>query len=162
MEEYESTGRSNASGLDMRGTLEWYQCTGIKIPPIPKMDFPYPLTNKNFIELSGEELGGLLSLFPENARKRSILRGVVGQPTTWFHRDSTNEQPKPTTNQADALSDTAFVPSFIDYTPWGELKVPTADIWLYQIPQNAAPENVRRLILSEGYVHEVGHSIVQP
>ena len=162
MEEYESTGRSKDSGLDMRETLEWYRHIGIKIPSIPKMDFSYPLKNKTLIELSGEELGSLLSLFPENARKRSILRGVVGQSTTWFHRDSTNEQPKPTTNQADALSDTAFVPSFIDYTPWGELKIPTADIWLYKIPQNAAPEKIRRIVLSEGFVHEVGHSIVQP
>jgi hypothetical protein len=161
MGEYESNERYETSGLDMEKTLEWYKSSGVELPPIPEKDFTYPLENKEFIELSDQELGGLFSLFPESARSRSILRKVVGQPTTWFHRDSTSEQPQPTTNEADALSPTAIVPSYIDYTPWGELKVPTADIWLYQTSQNVVPENVRKIILSEGFVHEVGHSIVQ-
>lgn len=162
MGKYESSERYETSGLDMRETLDWYKGSRIEVPPIPEMDFPYPIENQELIELSKRELGGLWSLFPENARKRSILRKVVGQPPTWFHRNSTSEQPQPTTNEAEASSPTAIVPSYIDYTPWGELKVPTADIWLYQIPQNAGPDKVRRLILSEGFVHEVGHSIVQP
>lgn len=146
----------------MMETLEWYERAGIEIPPIQEMDFPYPIENQELIELSKEELGGLLALFPANARKRSILRKIVGQPPTWFHQDSTSEQPQPTTNVAEALSPTAIVPSYIDYTPWSELRVPTADIWLYKIPKNAASEKVRRLVLAEGFVHEVGHSIVQP
>lgn len=162
MEKHESSGRYKTSGLDMRETLDWYKSSGVEMPPIPEMDFSYPLENRELIELSERELGGLLALFPENARKRSILRKVVGQPPTWFHKDSTSEQPKPTTNEAEAMSPTAIVPSYIDYTSWGELKVPTADIWLYKIPQNAASEEVRRLVLAEGFVHEVGHSIVQP
>ena len=164
MEKHEASEQYKTSGLDMRETLEWYKSSGIKTPKIPEMDFSYPVEHGELIELSERELGGLLSLFPENAKRRSILRKVVGQPPTWFHRNSTSEQPQPTTSEAEAeaLSPTAIVPSYIDYTPWGELKVPTADIWLYQIPQNAAPENVRKLVLSEGFVHEVGHSIVQP
>jgi hypothetical protein len=150
------------SGLDMRETLDWYKNSGVEMPPIPKMDFSCPVENKELIELSEREMGALFTLFPENARRRSILRKVVGKSPTWFHRDSTSEQPKPTTNEAEAMSSTAIVPSYIDYTPWGELKVPTADIWLYKIPQNAAPEKVRRLVLAEGFVHEIGHSIVQP
>ena len=149
-------------GLDMKKTLNWYKSSKVEMPSIPERDFHYPLENQELIELTKRELGGLLALFPENARKRSILRKVIGQPSTWFHRDSTSGQPKPTTNEKEAMSQTAIVPSYIDYTPWGELKVPTADIWLYKIPQNAASEKVRRIVLAEGFVHEIGHSIVQP
>ena len=162
MKRHESSEEYKTSGLDMSETLNWYQKSGIKIPEIPKTDFSHPVEQGELIELSERELGGLLSLFPENAIKRSILRKVVGKPATWFHQDSTNEQPQPTTSETEALSPTAIVPSYIDYTPWGELKKPTADIWLYQIQETAAPENIRKLVLSEGFIHEVGHSIVQP
>jgi len=163
MEKHElSSEQYKTSGLDMKETLEWYGSSGIEMLSMPEMDFSHPVENKELIELSEREMGGLFALFPENARKRSILRKVVGQSPTWFHRDSTSEQPKPTTNEAEAMSPTAIVPSYIDYIPWGELKVPTADIWLYKIPQNAASEKVRRLVLAEGFVHEIGHSIVQP
>jgi hypothetical protein len=161
MREREPTEKHKILGLDMKETLEWYETSGVELPQV-SADLPYPVENQNLIELSDRELGGLLSLFPKNAHDRSILRKIVGQHATWFHKDSTSEQPIPTTNQDEALSPTAIVPSYIDYTPWGELKTPTADIWLYQIPQNEVPENVRKIILSEGFVHEVGHSIVQP
>ena len=95
-------------------------------------------------------------------RKRSILRKVIGQSPAWFHRDSTSEQPKLTNNEAEAMSPTAIVPPYIDYTPWGELKIPTADIWLYKIPQDAGSKKARRVVLAEGFVHEIGYSIVQP
>lgn len=150
------------SGLDMDETINWYKIAGINIPPIVEKDFPYPIENKNLIGLSESELGGLLSLFPENSRKRSILRKVVGQPSAWFHKDSTKEKPQPTRNQAEALSPTAIIPSYIDYAPWNELKTPAADIWLYEIPKNAASDEIGRIIAAEGFIHEVGHSIIQP
>ncbi len=150
------------SGLDMRKTLEWYNTSGNRLVRSNDKHLPYPVENQGLIELSGSELGGLFYMFPERARKRSILRKVVGQPASWFHRDSTSEQPVSTTSRADALSPTAIIPSYIDYTPWGELKVPTADVWLYEIPHDAAPEDVRKIVLSEGFIHEIGHSIVQP
>jgi len=151
------------SGLDMEKTIEWYTSSGVRLPlNSTDKNLAYPIENRDLIELSDGELGGLFYLFPENARNRSILRKVVGQPATWFHRDSTSEQPIPTTSQEDALSPTAIVPSYTDPAPWGELKVPTADIWLYQIQENVASENVRRIILSEGFIHEIGHTIVQP
>ena len=163
MEKHESSSEQyKTSGLDMRKTLDWYKNSGVEMPSIPEMDFSHPVENQELIELSEREMSGLFALFPENARNRSILRKVVGQPPTWFHKDSTSEQPKPTTNESDAISSTAIIPSYIDYTPWGELKVPTADILLYKIPQNAASEKVRQLVLAEGFVHEIGHSIIQP
>jgi hypothetical protein len=151
------------SGLDMRETLEWYKNSGVVLPTIvTDKNLPHSIENEELIGLSRGEVAGLFYLFPKNAQNRSILRKVVGQPTTWFHRDSTSEQPIPTTNKEEALSLTSIVPSYIDYTPWGELKVPTADIWLYQIPHDATSEEVRKIVLAEGFIHEVGHSIVQP
>lgn len=145
-------------GLDMRETLEWYKATTLRLPKVLAA-LLHPIEDPHLIELSAQELGGLFSLFPENAQKRSILRKVIGKPATWFHKNSTSEQPIPTTEPAEALSSTAIIPSYVDYTPWKELRTPTADIWLYQIPQTI-PEPVRKIILTEGFIHEVGHTIV--
>jgi hypothetical protein len=160
--EREPTEQHKTSGLDMKETLEWYRQSKPEIPPIQETTFPYPIEKKKLIELSDKELGGLLSLFPENARRRSILRKVVGQPITWFHRDSTGKKQIPTTNPADALSPTAIIPSYANTEPWTR-QVPAADVWLYQIPQNAVPEeDIRRLVLAQGFIHEVGHTIIYP
>lgn len=163
MEKHESSiEQYQTSGLDMKETLDWYKDSKVEIPPIEEINFPYPIENQELIGLSEKEMGGLFALFPENARKRSIIRKIIGQPPTWFHRDSTNEQPKPTNNKSNAISSTAVVPSYIDYTPWNKLKIPTADIWLYEIPQDVTSEEVKKIVLAEGFVHEIGHSIVQP
>jgi hypothetical protein len=163
MEEQKASAEQyKISGFDMRKTLEWYNNSEIEIPPSSGMDFSYPIENQELIELSAREMGDLFALFPENARKRSILRKIVGQPSKWFHRDSTSEHPITTTNESEAISATAVVPSYIDYTPWNELKVPTADIWLNKIPEDSASEKVRSIVLAEGFVHEIAHSIVQP
>lgn len=151
------------SGLDMGETLDWYKNSGVRLPKIRvNRLLPHRIENGDLVELSDRELAGLFYLFPKNARKRSILRRVVGLPNTWFHKDSTNELPIATTNQDEALSPTAIVPSSIDYTPSKELKIPAADIWLYKISQNAVPEDVRKIVISEGFIHELGHSIFQP
>jgi hypothetical protein len=163
MEEQKSSAEQyKISGFDMRKTLEWYDNSEIEIPPSSGMDFPYPVENQELIELSAIEMGNLFALFPENARKRSILRKVVGQPSEWFHRDSTSEHQTTTTNESEAIASTAVVPSYIDYTLWIEQKVPSADIFLYKISEAVASEKVRKLVLTEGFVHEIAHSIVQP
>jgi len=150
-------------GLDLKDTLTWYKKHNIDLPKIPiDKDLPYPIENQELIGLSAKELGGLFSLFPENAKQRSILKKVIGQPTTWFHKESTEQNIKTTTNPADAISPTAFVPSYTNYTPWKETKVPAVDIWLHKIPEKGIPEEVRKTILAQGFVHEVAHTIVQP
>jgi hypothetical protein len=53
------------------------------------------------------------------------------------------------------------LPWFIDYTPWSQLKVPTADIHLYKLPSAVLPK-VRKIVATEGVLHELGHGIVQP
>jgi hypothetical protein len=156
--------QSETSGLDMVDTLKWYEkiIREGKVREIRESDFRYPVENKEFIELSEGELGGLFALFPENAQRRSILRKVVGKPATWFRKGSTSEKLEVTENRKEALSPTAIVPSYIDYGPWKKEGKPAADIWLYQIPQDLVSKEVRKLVLAEGFIHEVAHSIVQP
>ena len=149
------------SGFDMARTIDWYESSGIALPVIEKDKLHCPIENEQLIELSLRDLGGLFHLFPENARKRSILRKVVGRPSTWFHKDSTGDKPIQTTNSADAISQTAIIPSYIDYTSWMKTGTPTADIHLFQIPRTVE-DRTRALILSQGFIHELGHSIVQP
>lgn len=153
---------NDASGFDMERTIDWYIRSGVSLPDLLyNKPFNFQIENDSNVLLSREELGGLLHLFHQNARARSILRKVVGKPATWFHKDSTGKNPKPTTNPEDALSPTAIIPSYIDYDTWVKTKVPSADIHLYALPENIQPQ-VRRIIAAEGFVHEVAHSIFQP
>ncbi|MEK7644072.1 MAG: hypothetical protein AAB390_02095 [Patescibacteria group bacterium] len=156
----EPTEKYETSGLDMGATIEWYRNSDIELPR-DHANLENPIENGDLIELTEAELGGLFFLFPENARRRSILRKIVGRSATYFDRDSTGDKPITTNDAKRALSPTAIVPSHIDYTPWTESGTPAADIFLCQIPEDI-PEKVRRIIISEGFVHEVGHSIVQP
>jgi hypothetical protein len=150
-------------GLDMIDTLRWYSTLEVKLPVIQTTSsLPYSIDNPELIELSRQELNSLYNLYPKNAQDRSILRRIIGQPSSWFHQDSTDQKPLPTIHQSMAISTTSIIPSYIDYTPWGELKVPTADIWLYQLPQEIKNTKVRKIVLAEGFLHEFGHSIVQP
>ena len=150
------------SGLDMRETIKWYEKSGIMLPPLfAGSNLPYSVDGRELIELSKRELGALFNLFPENARKRSSLRKVVGKPTTWFDKQSAEGKLTPTTDESEALSPTAIIPSYIDYMPWKESRIPTADIWLYKLP-DSIPKGVRRIIQGQGFVHEIGHSVVPP
>jgi hypothetical protein len=151
------------SGLDMGPTIEWYKQAGVSISSsLKNKPLPYNVESSQYIELTEQELAKLFYLLPKNARKRSILQKIIGQPVTYFSKESTSERPMPTTSQHESLSPTAIIPSFTDYTPWNEQKRPAANIWLYQLPKDAVPEDVRKIILSEGFIHELGHTLVQP
>ena len=149
------------TGFEMGPTLAWYERAGVSLPCISKQPLPFPIENTQCIQLDANVLGGLFDLFPASARKRSILRKVVGQPTTWFRHDSLDGQITTTTKVDDALTPTSFVPSYCDYSPWRELKRPTADVWLYKMPQTV-PEHQRTIVLAEGFLHEIGHTLAQP
>ncbi|MBI2573459.1 hypothetical protein HYV86_06355 [Candidatus Woesearchaeota archaeon] len=151
----------NTNGLDMRETIQWYTSSNVGLPSLEGATLPYTNQSMDNIILSPQQLGALFSLFPSSVRDRSILRKVIGKPVTWFHRDSATGALSTTENIEEALSPTAIVPSYIDYTPWGELKRPTADIWIYALPDDI-PIQTKRIITAQGFLHEVGHSIVQP
>ncbi len=162
MEKYIPNEKDKTSGLDMKKTLDWYGGSKIEMPQVPEIDLPCPIENKDLIELSEKELGGLFSMFPENARNRSIMKKVIGKPSAWFHKNSTNKQPQETHNQIEALSPTAIVPSYIDYNKEDETKELTANVYLYKIPKDIVSEKIRKIVLAQGFIHEIGHSIVQP
>ncbi len=150
------------SGLDMGETIDWYESSGIEFRQAKEgLIFPYTIEQKEYIELTEDDLSLLIQLFPLTARKRSILKKVVGKPTTWFRRDSTAEKPQETQEVKQALSPTALVPSYIDYQTWRNTGIPSADIWLYRLPKNISTMT-RRIILAQGFVHEYGHSIIAP
>lgn len=144
----------NRKGLDMRETLDWYLQQGISLPKITNAPIHVPYNGLENVDLKPEEIGGLVKLVTQNALNRSTLKEISGQGPLYFSEASTTESPKPTPNPSDAISPTAIIPSFIQYGK-GESK-----IFLYALP-NHIPENVRRIVCAEGFMHELGHSIGQ-
>lgn len=158
---------SNLSGLDMRKTIDWYASQEDKIRtllPAQRAElFPYPLQERLLVGLTQGMLVKLMNLYPEQARQRFALRQVVGQQPNWFSEDSLKEgRPIPTTDPGKAISSTAIIPSYI--TPWVDAeKDKRHDIWLYTIRKEDVPSLVvRKIILSEGFVHELAHTLVNP
>ena len=153
------------SGFDMASTIEWYaqdecalhkQITEGGDAAIATPD----LESLEHVSLHSGLVAALLSRFPQAARDRSITRKIVGAPSMWFHRDSTAEEPKPTTDVDEALSPTAIIPSYISYEPWQRTGSPAADIYLYSIPDGEGlSDMVKTIILAEGLIHEYAHSI---
>ena len=154
---------ANISGFDMGKTIEWYTQSEVKLPETSvESKIPYQIINPGRIELTGRELSGLYDLFPSQARERMIVSQIIGQRSSWFRKDSTTTQPIPTNNLEEALSPTAIIPSYIDYSEWRASGKPTANIWIYEIMKELAPHNIRKIIAGEGFLHELGHAIVQP
>lgn len=152
---------ANESGFDMKNTIGWYKNSGVAIPEISLSEtLPFPVEEEHLIGLSREEMAGLFNLFPKNARQRCVVKKIIGQPVTYFHRESTSENQIPTNNASEAISSTALIPSYIDYGEWRQTGIPAGDIWMYKLPEEI-PEDVRRIISAEGFAHELGHGIAQ-
>ncbi len=156
------------SGLDMAETLLFYEehqdrLLGMIPASAPRDErLPFPLRHTKFLQLDRHTLLALWFLFPEEARNRSVLRRVEGRPAAWFHAGSMGEAgPFKTENPAEALSPTAIIPSYCDYNRWLADR-PTCDIRLHYIHPLTCPPAVRHIILAEGFVHEVAHSIIAP
>jgi len=163
----EYIGNGNISGLDMKPTIQWYEANKqLLLPKLPQIldePVPYEVENPENIQLSNGDISALLNLSPKNARERSILRKIIGQPKTWFHRESTQQQPLPTTTIEDALSPTAIIPAYTDVSYWQKTGDPKCDVWLYKISEIACSPEVRKIILSESLIHEVfGHTLINP
>jgi len=164
MAEYKDNG--NISGLDMKPTIQWYEANKYQLlQHLPKPlnePIPYEIENPENIRLSEDDLSGLISLFPRNARERSILRKIVGKPETWFSKDSTQQQPLSTTSIEDSLSSTAIIPAYTDTSYWQSTGDPKCDVWLYKISDAACSSDVSKIILSESFIHEAGHALINP
>ncbi|MFA5176199.1 MAG: hypothetical protein WC413_02990 [Candidatus Nanoarchaeia archaeon] len=152
----------NLEGLDLARTIEYYSNASIKLPKTKEGQFDYPIIDKAYIPLSELDLTSLFQLFPKPARRRSILREVICKPCAWFHKNSTSENPIETFNVKKALSETAIVTAKTEYNAWAkDQKNPSAEVILYQLPENIS-EDVQRIILSQGFVHELAHTIITP
>ncbi|KKR99012.1 MAG: hypothetical protein UU49_C0012G0002 [Candidatus Magasanikbacteria bacterium GW2011_GWC2_41_17] len=125
---------------------------------------PFPLRDSKLLQLTREDMLALWLLFPEAARKRSVLRRVEGKPATWFHHDSPVSEIGPfiTTEPTDALSLTALVPSYTKYRRFKKSGRLVCDIHLFNIHSLTCPPSVQHIVHAEGFVHEVAHSIIAP
>lgn len=156
-----------ASGLDMAPTIQFYEENAKaffhKIPERGEsLSFDVEVRGQEHIHLTGDQLQGLLSLFPASSQERSILKSITGLPSQWFHRDSLGGRPQPTTNIAEAISPTAIIPSYVYYDKSKNGNGFDAHIQLFEIPGDIVSDEVRSVIHAQGLVHEIGHSIVAP
>jgi hypothetical protein len=163
-------GKKTLSGLDMAKTLQFYEDNQrqlLKMIPcavLPGEKLPFPLRDSKLLQLTKDDILSLWLLFPEAARKRSVLRRVEGKPATWFHRDSLASEigPFTTVKPAEALSVTALVPSYTKYRRFKKNGQLVCDIHLYNIHSLTCPQSVQHIVHVEGFVHEVAHSIFAP
>lgn len=144
------------SAFEMKDTIEWYEENKDRIF-LPKPSNYRRITVEGELEISVGMLTALRNLFPESALERSVFRKVIAKPETWFRHDAkermlSGKNPS-TTDIRKAMSPTAIVPSFYCPVTWTE-----SDIWLYKIPQVKSAK-VRKIILAEGFVHELGHTV---
>ena len=157
-----TSGFMDVSGLDMAGTIEWYASSGVALPKLPRGRHEIPVIDRQYLaDVRITDFGDMFLIFPENARKRSIIRHIVGKPVTWFHKDSATGNIRTTTGRADALSPTAIVPSYTDPEEWIKTGKPSLDVWMYQLPVEI-PRDIRRIITAEGFIHELGHGLTGP
>jgi len=152
---------TDQSGFDLKPTIDWYKKNkDILLARLPTQGHSniFPVTRNAEPDISEAEIAGLIGLFPQQARDRSILQDIIIMPSTWFHRDSTSDKPIPTQDVREAINTTSIAPSYIDYKDW------LGKIVLFKLPRRQVRDSdIRKIIASEGLVHEVAHSIaVEP
>lgn len=81
---------SRISGLDMCETIRWYfqnrrRCMN-QLPEPFIMGVPYEIDEPENISLTMPQITGAVLSFPDSAIQRSILKRIIGQPETWFHK----------------------------------------------------------------------------
>ncbi len=155
--------------LDMKKTIDWYQRNGLTFARcvgdvIDAVDSGYQLHNTELIPLSQKEIHFVCNLFPQASRDRSIVTSISGEEPLWFSKASTPtfDGLRTTPKRDEALSPTAIIPSYADYSVWQKGGPPSADIKIYRIDDDLAPAHIRKLIAAQGLVHELGHGIVAP
>ncbi len=151
--------------LDMGQTIHWYLTVSDKIldglAETDRSGFVIPLENPRHLSIDKSQIRYLIGLFPPSAIARSGLRSIKGEPTIYFDKASTPGEPKPTENVSEALSPTAFAPSYTDYQKDPRSSGIESVIHLFEIPAEVDPK-VRRIIHAQGFVHEYAHSIITP
>ena len=107
-----------------------------------------------------EDWWKVLVAFPEPAQERilSVLSIVKGEVPTYFHRQSTAEEPTATANPSEALSGTHIVPSSYWRIP-GKTRLEYG-ITVFRLPEHFADWRVGYFIHLDGITHELAHVLV--
>lgn len=143
----------------MKDTIEWYTKNQDKIV-LPRSNTRGNIQLEGILnDLTPIQINALLNKFPENARERSTFKKVVAQPETYFLPNAgqlMKEKKYPLTNNLnEANTKTSITPSYMNVNNWLD-----SDVWLYNISKDIVPDaKVRKIILAEGFLHEIGHSI---
>lgn len=149
------------SGLDMQGTLDFYeskkQILNERIPRSDK-EIELPIEGRRFILLSDEQISGVLQRFPEQARARSCAKEIEGAPSKWFKKTEDGSQ-QPTDLPSEALSQTAIIPSYVAFDNRDTL---TASIKLFAIQKLCCSREVAEIVATQGLIHEYAHTIITP
>ncbi|MGV8152252.1 MAG: hypothetical protein ACP5OG_04155 [Candidatus Nanoarchaeia archaeon] len=154
--------------LDMTETIKWYTKNKERLLNrilinSPNQSLNYPIIRSVDLELSDNEIYNLINLFPKSAQERSVLENILLKPSLWFHKNSIKERLEATNNITEAISANAIIPSYANNDKWRKTKIPSIDIELYQIPSlQVTDRDVRKIILSQGLIHEFAHTIISP
>jgi len=154
------------NGLDMSRTIEFYERNKesllARLPNYKGNALSYSVANKELISLSYEQIQAVIDSFPEEARNRMLPYTIMGRNKSWFHKiPKKNGYPRATKDITQRVSDMAIIPLYISYAPWGRTGKPSAVVALYDLEDTISPE-ARRIILTEGLAHELGHALVIP
>lgn len=133
--------------LDMGKTIEFYDKHNLDVAPIPD---------------AGADIGEFLKLLPEQARERAILRNVSFAGPMWFDKETSNYHLATAIDKNNAISPTAFAPSYTHFTDIKNPAVSLADISMFRIEPDAVSARARRVIEKWCMLHELGHTLVFP
>ena len=100
------------SKLDMKEAIRFCEKNMDKLlSRLPRSDkyFPYETENENYVQIDRNILNGILNSIPEQARKKSNFKRVIGEPKAYFSKRS-DKYPEVTYDINDAISETAIVP----------------------------------------------------
>lgn len=155
-------------GLDMAETVEFYAAHEARLTDRIGGLLEAPARPLNVIfetmkhsSLDADDVSRLLSRFPERCDARTRLANVMGMPPLWFHKESTAESPRPTNVKEEALSPTAFIPSY--YSPQKNTEGAfVAEVELYNLKTANLATGMQRIIHAQGVMHEAVHALLLP
>lgn len=150
-----------SSGYEMKDTLSWYASQkNFSIENQGMWECP-KVENTICAQLSSNQMADILSLFPKNARERSILNKIIWGKSKWFDKSTLGTGIAfPTIYPSSAISTTAIIPGFTDYF-LDDAKKLRANIELYQLDDGMQPR-IRRTVHTEALAHEFAHTIIAP
>lgn len=144
--------------LNLENRAKWYKkiSEDVKFSQINKK-LPFNTLNLDLIELSYTEISGLISLFPQNAKERSLVKNIICDKTYWIDKTTKGKNLEKTDNQIKAISRTSIIPSDLEF----DYEKDCENIYLYQIPDGVyRDKNIRKIISAHALIYEFSQSII--